>query len=199
MTESGPRVLVVDDERAIRHLLRVSLSAHGFTIFEAGTGQEALEEMAMHRPDLVILDMGLPDMEGVDVTRRLREWTPVPIIILSVREHENDKIMALDAGADDYVTKPFAMGELLARMRVALRRAGGASTESVFNVGELTIDLARRAVGMYCMSYVRSILPPEGEPMWDRLGQALETRAPSEGPSLWGMLDHRLDASQKEG
>lgn len=100
---SGIRVLVVDDEPAIRRLLRVSLSAHGHTIFEAANGQEALEAVVAHRPDIIILDLGLPDLEGVEVTRMLREWTQTPIIILSGRDHETDKIAALDAGADDYM------------------------------------------------------------------------------------------------
>jgi two-component system KDP operon response regulator KdpE len=119
----GVRVLVVDDERAIRRLLQVSLTAHGHTVFEATRGQEALEAVVNYRPDIIILDLGLPDIEGVEVTRRLREWTQTPIIILSVRDQETDKIAALDAGADDYLTKPFSMGELLARLRVALRHA----------------------------------------------------------------------------
>src|SRR5512134_261691 len=119
----GVRVLVVDDEKAIRRFLQVSLSTHGHTVFEARGGQEALEAVVVHRPDLIILDLGLPDMEGIEVTRRLREWTQTPIIILSVRDHETDKIAALDAGADDYLTKPFGMGELMARLRVALRHA----------------------------------------------------------------------------
>ena len=141
----GVRVLVVDDERAIRRLLQVSLTAYGHTVFDATNGQEALEAVVAHRPDIIILDLGLPDIEGIEVTRRLREWTQTPIIILSVRDHETDKIAALDAGADDYLTKPFSVGELLARLRVALRHAMPKDTP-VFSSGELTVDLARRIV-----------------------------------------------------
>jgi two-component system KDP operon response regulator KdpE len=142
----GVRVLVVDDERAIRRFLQVSLTAHGHTVFEATCGQEALEAVVTHRPDIIILDLGLPDIEGIEVTRQLREWTQIPIIILSVREHETDKIAALDAGADDYLTKPFSMGELMARLRVALRHAAPTEDAPIFSSGELTVDLARRVV-----------------------------------------------------
>lgn len=146
MSDSGPRVLVVDDERSIRRFLRASLSAHGYEVFEAATGQEGIRGVAIHRPDLIILDLGLPDLEGLDVTRQLREWTQTPIIILTVREQEADKIAALDAGADDYLTKPFSIGELMARLRVALRHATQTETEPVFTTGALKIDLARRLV-----------------------------------------------------
>jgi two-component system KDP operon response regulator KdpE len=146
MTETGARVLVVDDEPAIRRFLHVSLSAYGYAVFEADGGQAALSAVNAARPDLVILDLGLPDLDGIEVTRLLREWTRIPIIILSVRGQEADKIAALDAGADDYVTKPFGAGELLARMRVALRRAGRSSAEPVFTSDDLTVDLARRQV-----------------------------------------------------
>jgi two-component system, OmpR family, KDP operon response regulator KdpE len=146
MSEPGVRVLVVDDERPIRRFLQVSLSAHGCTVFEAATGQEALAAVATDRPDVVILDLGLPDIDGIEVTRQLREWTQIPIIILSVREHEADKIAALDAGADDYLTKPFGVGELLARLRVALRHATQPAGESTFATGDLTVDLVRRVV-----------------------------------------------------
>jgi two-component system KDP operon response regulator KdpE len=146
MTESGPRVVVVDDEPAIRRFLHTSLSGHGYQMFEAVNGQEALSAVMAHRPDLVVLDLGLPDMDGIEVTRRLREWTQVPIIIVTVQEQEAAKVAALDAGADDYVTKPFSMGELLARMRAALRRAAAPTGEPVFSTGELTVDLARRLV-----------------------------------------------------
>jgi len=146
MTETGARVLVVDDEPAIRRFLRASLSAHGYAIFEAGDGQSALSAVSADRPDLVVLDLGLPDLDGIEVTRLLREWTHIPIIILSVRGQEADKIAALDAGADDYVTKPFGAGELLARMRVALRRAGQSSEEPVFTSDDLMVDLTRRVV-----------------------------------------------------
>ena len=148
MTEPRLRVLVVDDEPAIRRFLRVSLTAHEYTVFESTCGQEALADVIAHRPDLMILDLGLPDMEGLEVTRRLREWTPLPIIILSVRGQEADKIAALDAGADDYLTKPFGTGELLARMRVVLRRATQTTSKPVFTNGDLAVDLARRAVSL---------------------------------------------------
>jgi two-component system KDP operon response regulator KdpE len=146
MTETGLRVLVVDDEPAIRRFLRTSLAAHDYTVFESVNGKEALSAVVAHRPDLVILDLGLPDMDGIEVTRLLREWTQIPIIILTVQEQEAAKVAALDAGADDYVTKPFGMGELLARMRVALRRATSPAVEPIFTSGELTVDLARRLV-----------------------------------------------------
>ena len=145
MSEPGLRVLVVDDEPPIRKFLRVSLMAHGHQVFEAATGRDALAAVITHRPDLVILDLGLPDMDGIQVTRTLREWTKIPILILSVREHEQDKIAVLDAGADDYLTKPFSIGELLARIRVAMRRTAP-STEPVFVTDELHVDLARRVV-----------------------------------------------------
>ena len=145
MSEPGLRVLVVDDEPPIRKFLRVSLTAHGHQVFEAATGRDALAAVITHRPDLVILDLGLPDMDGIQVTRTLREWTKIPILILSVREHEQDKIAVLDAGADDYLTKPFSIGELLARIRVAMRRTAP-STEPVFATDELQVDLARRVV-----------------------------------------------------
>ncbi len=148
MDESKLRVLVVDDEPAVRRFLRASLTGHGNEVYEAVTGQEALSAAVAHHPDLIILDLGLPDMEGIEVTRRLREWTRIPIIILSVREHETDKVDALDAGADDYLTKPFGVGELLARMRAAMRHAVQPATEPVFTTGELTLDLERRLVTM---------------------------------------------------
>ncbi len=146
MTEPGLRVLVVDDEPAIRRYLRTALGAHHYTVFEAVNGQEGLAAAALHRPDLIILDLGLPDLDGVEVTRLLREWSQIPIIILSVRGQEADKIAALDAGADDYLTKPFGAGELLARLRVAARRAASPAAEPVFVQGELSVDLARRLV-----------------------------------------------------
>jgi two-component system, OmpR family, KDP operon response regulator KdpE len=146
MSQAGPRVLVVDDEPAIRRFLCTSLTAHDYSVFEAVNGEEALAAVLAHRPDLVILDLGLPDLDGTEVTRLLREWTAVPIIILTVQDQEGAKIAALDAGADDYVTKPFGMGELLARMRVSMRRAAAPAAEPVFTTGELTVDLARRLV-----------------------------------------------------
>jgi two-component system KDP operon response regulator KdpE len=148
MTEAGQRVLVVDDENAIRRYLRAALSAQGFAIYEAASGQEAINAVVSNHPDLIILDLGLPDFDGIEVTRRLREWSQTPIIILSVREAENDKIAALDAGADDYLTKPFSTGELMARMRVALRRLTSKPDEPVLQVGSLQMDLSRRLVAV---------------------------------------------------
>jgi two-component system KDP operon response regulator KdpE len=145
MNEAALRILVVDDERAIRRFLKVSLGSQ-HTVFEAANGEEALQAVTMERPDLVILDLGLPDMDGAEVTRRLREWTQIPIIVISVREREDDKIAALDAGADDYLTKPFGIGELMARIRAAVRRAAQPENEPVFQLGDLTVDLARRLV-----------------------------------------------------
>jgi two-component system KDP operon response regulator KdpE len=145
VTEKRMRILVVDDERSIRRFLNASLSGQ-YTVLEATTGEEALAATASGHPDAIILDLGLPDMDGIDVTRRLREWTRIPIIVVSVREGEDDKIAALDTGADDYVTKPFSVGELNARLRVALRRMAPASAEPVFRAGGLAVDLARREV-----------------------------------------------------
>ena len=146
MTEAGQRVLVVDDENSIRRYLRAALSAQGFTIYEASNGQEAINGVLSHHPDIIILDLGLPDFDGIEVTRRLREWSQTPIIILSVREAENDKIAALDAGADDYLTKPFGTGELMARMRVAIRRLASTPDAPVLQVDGLRMDLSRRLV-----------------------------------------------------
>ncbi len=146
MTKDGLRVLVVDDEISIQRFLRVALNGQGFVVSEVGNGQDALQALIRERPDLVILDLGLPDMDGVEVTRRLREWSQVPVIILSVRDQEVDKIAALDAGADDYLTKPFGVGELLARIRTVLRRQTVNSAEPVFKVSNLVVDLANRLV-----------------------------------------------------
>ncbi len=148
METKGARILIVDDETQIRRLLRVALTGHGYVVGEAAGGQEGLNQAAVYRPDLIILDLGLPDMDGLEVVRRLREWSKTPIIILSVKEQENDKIAALDAGADDYVTKPFGMGELLARIRAAIRHVAGAGDEPVLNLDELMIDLAHRRVSV---------------------------------------------------
>ncbi len=144
--KQGARVLVVDDEPGIRRFLRTSLTTHGYQMYEASTGQEGLQSVPIVRPDLIILDFGLPDLDGVDVTRSLREWTQTPILFLSVREQESDKIAALDAGADDYLTKPFGLGELLARIRAALRRADKTEPGAAFASGDLQVDLARRIV-----------------------------------------------------
>lgn len=146
MNETGLRVLVVDDERAIRRFLRTSLTANGYVVFEATNGAEALEAVVRDRPDVMILDLSLPDTDGTEVTARLREWSPMPIIVLSVRDQEADKIAALDAGADDYLTKPFGVGELMARMRVVLRRIAHPETDPVFTTRDLVVDLARRLV-----------------------------------------------------
>ena len=143
----GARVLVVDDEPQIRRFLSVSLDSHDYTVIEAQTGNEAIRLCTTAQPDLVILDLGLPDIDGREVLSRIREWSRVPIIVLSVRFDEQDKIDALDRGADDYVTKPFGMGELLARMRTALRHRVGAAEESpLFSTGALAVDLTRRLV-----------------------------------------------------
>jgi len=146
MSESSLRVLVVDDERAIRRFLRASLGAQGYTVYEASGGREALSAVIANRPDLIILDLGLPDVDGIEVTRRLREWTRTPIIVLSVREEEAAKVAALDMGADDYLTKPFGTAELMARMRVALRHTAQPAGAPVFEMGDLKVDLARRQV-----------------------------------------------------
>jgi two-component system, OmpR family, KDP operon response regulator KdpE len=147
MTENLSRILIVDDERPIRRFLSDSLDGQ-YTIVEAANGKDAIRAAAAERPDLIILDLGLPDMDGVEVTRRLREWSQTPIIIVSVREQENDKIAALDAGADDYLTKPFGIGELLARIRTVLRRVTKDETEPVFISGDLTMDFTLRTVAV---------------------------------------------------
>jgi two-component system, OmpR family, KDP operon response regulator KdpE len=147
MSESGPVILVIEDEVQMRRFLRVSLTSNGYRLLEAETGQAGLEQAAARSPDLILLDLGLPDRDGLEVTRRLREWTKTPIIVISARGSEQAKIEVLDAGADDYVTKPFSVGELLARLRVALRHkatAGNGSSE--FISGDLLVDLARRRV-----------------------------------------------------
>ncbi len=149
MSETEPLVLVIEDEAPIRRFLKMTLTDHGFTFKEALTGKEGLLKVATERPDLVILDLGLPDMDGLAVVRELREWSPVPIIILSAREQERDKVEALDAGADDYLTKPFGVAELLARARVALRNAArlaNQNVESEFEFGNVKVDLGRRQV-----------------------------------------------------
>ena len=138
--------LVIDDELQMRRLLRVCLEANGYRVLEAATGMEGIAEAAQHPPDVVILDLGLPDMEGVAVLKRLREWSRVPVVVLSVRDREEDKIAALDNGADDYVTKPFSSGELLARLRVAQRHAAPSSETTVFRSCQLEVDLAARVV-----------------------------------------------------
>jgi two-component system KDP operon response regulator KdpE len=142
-------ILVVDDESQIRRALRTSLQAHGYEVVTAGTGEEGIVAVAESQPDLVFLDLGLPDLDGTDVLRRVRSFSQVPVIIISVREAQAAKVAALDAGADDYVTKPFAMDELLARLRAALRRVGPPDTGPsvlAFDGGELEVDLGRQMV-----------------------------------------------------
>lgn len=145
---SGPHILVVDDEPQILRALRTILSAHRYRVSVARTGEECLALTAVEHPDVVILDLGLPDMDGVTVCERLREWTEIPIIILSVRNEERDKVRALDKGADDYLVKPFGIEELLARIRVALRHLAKSQGdhETVINSGGIVIDLARHIV-----------------------------------------------------
>lgn len=148
MSQTSPVIVVIEDDPQIRRFLRTGLQAHGFEIHEAETGKNGLIVAATRKPDLVILDLGLPDMDGVDVIKKLREWSSRPVIILSARNMEVDKVAALDAGADDYLTKPFGFDELLARIRVALRHAsqGGLDTDSVFRSGSVRVDLAQRRV-----------------------------------------------------
>ena len=139
-------VLVIDDEPPIRRLLRLTLEPQGYRVFEADNGQLGLQEAAARRPDVIVLDLGLPDMDGVTVLKRLREWSQTPVLVLSVRDREADKVAALDNGADDYLTKPFGTEELLARRRAVQRRAPEAQEEPVFVSGDLTVDLASRTV-----------------------------------------------------
>lgn len=144
-----PVVVLIEDEAPIRRFLRATLTGQGYRLHEATNGADGLVEVASRQPDVVIVDLGLPDMDGLEVIRRLREWSAVPVIVLSARGQERDKVTALDAGADDYVSKPFSAGELLARIRVALRHAAGAThegSEAAFKVGELQVDLLRRHV-----------------------------------------------------
>lgn len=142
----GAKILIIDDEFPIRKLLRVTLEAHGFSIIEAMNGKDGIYQASMIRPDLIILDLGLPDMDGTDALSQIREWYTGPIMVLTVRDDETGKVFALDNGADDYITKPFGMGELMARIRVALRHIAHHQDEPVVSVGPLTVDLARRTV-----------------------------------------------------
>jgi len=143
-----PLVLIIDDEPQIRRLLTVTLEANSYRVLSATTGQEGLVLAAQHRPAAVILDMGLPDISGQEVLRRLREWSDAPVLILSVQDDEAGKVAALDAGANDYVTKPFNTSELLARLRVALRHASKQDELAVYQAGQLVVDLANRHVSM---------------------------------------------------
>ena len=141
------KVLVVDDEPALARALAINLKAHGWDVVTAADGRSALEAAATEHPDVVVLDLGLPDVDGTEVITGLRGWTKVPIVVLSARQHGEDKVEALDLGADDYITKPFAMNELMARLRAAIRRAADSVPEvAVVQVGDLTIDLARKRV-----------------------------------------------------
>lgn len=146
MSTPAPDILIIDDELQIRRLLRVTLEGAGYRVREAATGALGLNEAAVQRPDAVILDLGLPDADGLDVLRRLREWSGLPVLILSVRGEEAQKIAALDAGADDYLTKPFGGGELLARLRVLLRRAQPAGEVSIVSFGDVEVDYTKRTV-----------------------------------------------------
>ena len=149
MSEPGPVVLVVEDEPQLQRFLRTALTAHDYRIVEAGTVREALIAATTYNPELILLDIGLPDGSGIDLTRRIREWSRVPIIVISARGKEDDKVAALDAGADDYLTKPFGVNELLARIRVALRHTSSSASgpgEPVLEIGPLRLDLTRREV-----------------------------------------------------
>ncbi|MEO8874039.1 MAG: response regulator [Polyangiaceae bacterium] len=148
-TPTGPIVLIVEDEPQMLRFLRGSLSTHGYRLVETTNGADGLAQVAARSPDVILLDLGLPDIDGVEVTRRLREWTQTPIIVISARGQDEDKIKALDAGADDYLTKPFSVGELLARIRVALRhmaRTASGSEEPIFTLDELRVDMTTRVV-----------------------------------------------------
>jgi two-component system KDP operon response regulator KdpE len=147
--ENLPRILIIDDEQAIRRFLHTVLSSEDFSLHEAENGHAGLAAAATFKPDIILLDLGLPDLDGIEVITRLREWSLVPIIVLSVREHENDKVAALNAGADDYLTKPFGVGELLARIKAALRRSLQDVPEPVFVSNELQVDLTRRLVTIH--------------------------------------------------
>jgi two-component system KDP operon response regulator KdpE len=149
MTSAGHLILIVEDEPQIRHFLRTTLTAEGYRVIEAENGERGVLEAATHKPDLVMVDLGLPDLDGVEVVKRIRAWSSLPILILSARSAEADKVAALDAGADDYVTKPFGVGELTARIRVALRHAArGAKQDAAgtLQFGNIEVDLERRLV-----------------------------------------------------
>ena len=146
MTETGLRILVVDDEKPIRRFLRAILTAQGYHFLEASDGSEAIRILTMDHPDVIILDLGLPDVDGLEVIRLIREWSGIPIIVLSVKEHEDIKVSALDAGADDYLTKPFGVMELLARLRVVMRHSVPTTVDAIFKTGELKVDFLQRQV-----------------------------------------------------
>jgi two-component system KDP operon response regulator KdpE len=149
VAEPAAVVLLIEDEPQMRRFLRAALGNEAYRLIEAATARDGLAQAAGHNPDIILLDLGLPDGDGIDLTRRIREWAAMPIVVISARGQERDKVAALDAGADDYLTKPFGVGELLARMRVALRhaaRAAGQPEEPVFALGELRVDLERRRV-----------------------------------------------------
>jgi two-component system KDP operon response regulator KdpE len=146
MANQSVRILVVDDEKAVRRFLKATLISHGYNVFEATSGEEALDFSISAHPDAIILDLGLPDVDGIEVTRQIRKRTKTPIVILSVRENEADKIAALDAGADDYLTKPFNAGEMLARLRAVMRRLLPQNEQSIFRLGKLSIDIANHSV-----------------------------------------------------
>ena len=149
MSGHGATLLVIDDEAQIRKFLRISLSAQGYQVVEAGNGRDGLAQAALAKPDLVVLDLGLPDMDGKDVLAELREWSQVPVLVLSVRASEGEKVLALDGGANDYVTKPFAIQEFLARVRVLLRQAGAGEPEAArIASGPLCVDFAYRRVSL---------------------------------------------------
>ena len=154
-----PRILVIDDELAIRRFLHTVLSSEEFSLHEAENGHAGLAAAAAFRPDVILLDLGLPDLDGIEVIRRIREWSQVPIIVLSVRDREDDKVGALDAGADDYLTKPFGVGELLARIRAALRRSLQEIPEPLFTSNDLQVDLGSRRVTVNCADL--SLTPTE--------------------------------------
>jgi two-component system KDP operon response regulator KdpE len=148
MNNAHLRILIVDDEPEIRRFLRAALKARQYEVFEADTGQSGLAMYASQKPDMIILDLGLPDLDGIEVTKRLREAGGVPIIILSVHDREFDKIDAIDAGADDYLTKPFGIGELLARIRAVMRRVSAVNKAPLYHIGDLDIQIDRRYVSM---------------------------------------------------
>ncbi|MDF2502344.1 MAG: kdpE 1 [Anaerosporomusa subterranea] len=146
MSTNGYKVLIIDDDPPIRKLLKVSLSAHGYLLDEAACAQDGITRAAFFHPDIIILDLGLPDFDGKKAIKEIREWAKTPIIILTARDQEAEKIQALDAGADDYLTKPFGIGELLARMRVCLRRSSLTDSEPIVQCGDLSVDFVQRRV-----------------------------------------------------